>query len=138
MTHQQKLQKNSTMPPPSNFTNEHSQILSSLQTVVTQQQNILGRQQMQLDNMQEQLGMLTEVATKLAVMEERRVEDKDRVSELEDRVEVMRDRVNEKFPQYDGLVEMYKSMNNKLWAALIGVVVSVILGAIKMGMIAIK
>lgn len=121
--------------PASNYTTENAQILSSLQTVVTQQQHILTRQQTQLDNMQEQLGMLTEVATKLAVMEERRAEDKDRVSEIDSRVGLMRDRVNEKFPQYDGLLEMYKSLNNKLWGAIFVTLISMLVGAIKLGMI---
>lgn len=129
--------KDSMEPKPtSSYTNEHAQILSSLQTVVTQQQHLLSRQQTQLDSMQEQLGMLTQVATKLAVMEERRIEDKSRVAELEDRMEKVRDRVNEKFPQYDGLLDAYKAINNKLWGVLAVALLSLIVGGIKLGLIA--
>lgn len=117
------------------LTDQASQILNSLQTVVNQQQSILSRQQAQLDNMQEQLGMLTEVATKLAVMEERRIEDKTRISDLEKRFESVRDRVNEKFPQYDALIEMFKTVNNKLWAAIVVAVVGLLLSAAKLGIL---
>jgi ElaB/YqjD/DUF883 family membrane-anchored ribosome-binding protein len=116
----------------SDFAVEHSQILHSLQTVVSQQQAILQRQQAQLDNMQEQLGMLTEVATKLAVMEERRAEDKSRIAELEKRFDIVRDRVNEKFPQYDALTDTYKSVNSKLWGAIAAALIGLVIGGIKL------
>lgn len=100
-------------------------LFAALNSTVVQQKDLLAevtqvvkRQQHQLDGMQEQLGMLTEVATKLAFMEERRAEDKQRLVELERRFELVRDRVNEKFPQYDSMVDTYKSVNNKLWGAI--------------------
>lgn len=107
------------------------EILGSLHTVVIQQQNLLERQQRQMDSMQEQLGMLTEVATKLAIMEERRIEDKTRVADMEKRMEVVRDMVVAKFPQYDSLLETYKTLNNKLWGALAAAIVAVIIAASK-------
>jgi hypothetical protein len=79
--------------------------------------------------------MLTEVATKLAVMEERRGEDKATIAKLEIRVDKISDRITEKLPQYDGLLETYKSVNNKLWAAIAAAVIGVILGAAKLGII---
>jgi len=121
---------------------QSTQILNSLQTVVSQQQTMLAgqqsiqtRQQAQLDNMQEQLGMLTEVATKLAIMEERRAEDKGRLADLEERFEKVRDRVNEKFPQYDALTETFKAVNNKLWAAIGVAIVGLLLSAAKLGIL---
>ena len=107
------------------------EILGSLHAVVIQQQNLLERQQKQMDSMQEQLGMLTEVATKLAIMEERRIEDKTRVSDMEKRVEVVRDLVVAKFPQYDSMMDTYKTLNNKLWGALAAAVVAVVMSASK-------
>lgn len=113
-------------------------LFTALNSTVTQQKDLLAevtqvvkRQQHQLDGMQEQLGMLTEVATKLAFMEERRAEDKLRIVELEKRFEVVRDRVNEKFPQYDSMVETYKSVNNKLWGAIAAALFGLVLAGSK-------
>ena len=119
---------------PEKLSDQQSQILASLQTIVTQQQDILRRQQSQLDNMQDQLGMLTEVATKLAFMEERRAEDKTHLADLEHRFNLVRDRVNEKFPQYDALTETYTAVNNKLWGAIGAAAIGVLLGAAKLGL----
>lgn len=117
-------------------------ILRSLQTVVGQQatilqgqQQMLSRQESRLDAMQEQLGMLTEVATKLAVMEERRGEDKQALGKLEDRFNLLQNRVIANFPQYDGLVETYKTVNNRLWAAIGVSLMGLIIGAVKLGLI---
>ncbi len=129
--------------PGDNLSNEQfTQILSSLQTVVAQQgqilqgqQSMLARQQAQLDSMQDQLGMLTEVATKLAVMEERRAEDKTRMTVIEGRMDTVRDRVNEKFPQYDNLLEAYKSVNSRVWGAIGVALLGLIMGASKLGML---
>lgn len=113
-------------------------LFSALRDTVSQQKELLGevtqvvkRQQNQLDGMQEQLGMLTEVATKLAFMEERRAEDKLRLIELEKRFELVRDRVNEKFPQYDSMVDTYKSVNNKLWGAIAAALFGLVLAGSK-------
>ena len=115
-------------------------VISSLQTVVAQQatilqnmQQMLQRQDARLDAMQEQLGMLTEVATKLAVMEERRGEDKQALGKLDDRFSAVEKQVTAKFPKYDDLVDAYKNLNNRMWAALGTAAVGLILGAIKMG-----
>lgn len=120
----------------------NNDVLLNLQRVVAQQESILNgqqqlmaRQQQQLDSMQDQLGMLTEVATKLAVMEERRGEDKANITKLDDRVTKLHERVSEKFPQYDTLVEAYKALNNKLWAALGTAIISLIMGASKLGVL---
>lgn len=119
---------------PEKTSDQQTQILVGLQTILNQQQSLLQRQQSQLDNMQDQLGMLTEVATKLAFMEERRAEDKTHLADLEHRFNIVRDRVNEKFPQYDALTETYKAVNNKLWGAIGAAVVGVVLGAAKLGL----
>lgn len=81
--------------------------------------------------MQDQLGMLTEVATKLAVMEERRIEDKTRVADMEKRMEVVRDMVVSKFPQYDEMMNAYKTINNKLWGALATAVIALVVTTAK-------
>lgn len=111
------------------------QVLNSIQTILNQQQNIQAHQQEQLNGMQEQLGMLTEVATKLAIMEERRSEDKLRLNAVETKLDAVRDEINKKFPQYDALNEIYKNVNNKVWAAIFVALGGLVLGAAKLGLI---
>ena len=123
------------MPP----NDRQDEIVRSLKDLVQQQSTLLNQHQTQINTMQNQLGILTDVATRLAVIEERREQDRDnikilfsQVESVRGRVDVLHTQVTSRFPIYDSLNEVYKTLNAKLWTAIFTGVLGLLLAGGKL------